>query len=74
MPELTLEGRPVQGDIIGKYIAVQLSPSGRAWDIKIQRESFEYILNAIFALDLSRKTRVCHIRRGRIVDVARSWN
>lgn len=72
--DLTLEGLPIHGDILAKYVVVQLSPSGRAWDTYQQRMQFDHAMNAIWALDLTKPTRLVQVLKDGRLSVVRSWN
>lgn len=72
--DLTLEGLPVDGDIVGKYVTVQQTRSGRAWTVAVQRETFSYAVAATCFLDLQRQTRLCRVMRNGQLSVIRSWN
>ena len=70
----TVEGLPVTGSLLARYVAVQLSPSGREWRVMAQRFTFADIWPAIAALDLSRPTRVLDAGYLGRLTVVRSWN
>lgn len=74
MSDLTLEGLPINGDIFAKYVAVQLSPTGRAWDTRQQRMQFDHAMSAIWALDLTKPTRLLQVLRNGRTSVVRSWH
>lgn len=73
MTDRCIEGLPVEGDIVAKYAAVQLNGAGTKWIVKSQRMVFEYILNTVWALDLSIQTRIIRVTKTGAFSVVRTW-
>lgn len=72
--EPTCAGLPIRGDIVARYVVIQLSPSGRRWDIKAQRFQLDLCYQAMSGLDLSRPTRIVMVGRGNEAQIVRAWN
>lgn len=74
MSSYTLEGLPVEGDIVAPYLLVQQTCSGRAWLVVAQCFNFAYIMQMIGVVDLTKSVRIVHVTKSGAMSVVRSWN
>ena len=74
MTDPTCAGLPVVGDLVARYAVIALSPSGRQWDVKLQRFRLDDCYYAMAAVDITRPVRIVDTKRGGELPIIRAWN